>query len=316
MSKKISICIAVFNNAQSLTTLVDSIFAEQHDSFPSHSVEIVFVDDGSTDESWEVLCRLREAYPETISTYKLSRNFGQLSAMLVSYENAQGEAIISISADLQDPVEVISKMVRAWESGSEIVIANRAKRNDGWISKLTSKLAYSIARRSIPSMPKGGFDFFLMSRKAADLLLAFKGRYRFLQGDLLWLGLPTTYIPYIRLERQFGKSGYTFRKRLGNFINIFLDSSLGPVKWIATLGFVFLFTAFIYSISIVRAAALNETPFEGWAPLMLIVLISNSAILLYLGIMGAYIWRIYDQNRERPAHVIIESLSSDRYQRD
>jgi len=307
MRTTISVCIAVFNNSESIRILVEDLIKKFDEGLPSFSLEIVLVDDGSTDSSWDAITSMQNKYPHTISAHKLTRNFGQLSAMLVSYQQSHGDAIVSISADLQDPVEIIPEMVERWNQGSEIVLANRVGREDGKLASISSKFAYFIARRSIPNLPIGGFDYFLMSRKTVDLLLGFEGRYRFLQGDLLWLGLPMSFIPYVRLKRKYGKSGYTFFKRFGNFMDLLLDSSIGPIKFISWIGFIFSLLFFFYSLSIIHAAATGGTPFKGWAPIMVVILFSNGVIMLSLGIIGAYLWRIYDQNRKRPSHIILES---------
>jgi dolichol-phosphate mannosyltransferase len=121
----------------------------------------------------------------------LSRNFGQLAAILAGYEQAAGDAVVTISADLQDPTSLIPEMFRRWREGMEIVIAHRSDRQDAWSASLASRFAYSVARAANDKMPPGGFDFLLMSRRAMTTLLSFRGRHRFFQGDVLWMGYPT-----------------------------------------------------------------------------------------------------------------------------
>jgi dolichol-phosphate mannosyltransferase len=306
-SPLVSIVIPVFRNAQSLSLLYAEIVSVAAERFPQCRLEIVFIDDGSDDDSWSVISQLRDADPGRVSAHRLSRNFGQLSAMVAGYQLARGEALVSISADLQDPTALIGDMVNRWLAGDDIVIANRASRSDGFLSAATSRAAYAYARRSTPGIPEGGFDYFLMSRRAVDLLLQFKGRFRFLQGDLLWLGLPTSFIPYVRRERPHGKSGYTWGRRLGNFSDLVIDSSYGPIQLMSRLGFVAASLGLAYLVTIVLAWLAGGTPFDGWAPIMVTMLVLNGIMMIMLGVIGAYLWRIYDQTRERPMHVVLMS---------
>jgi dolichol-phosphate mannosyltransferase len=303
----VSIVVAVFRNSESLYQLHSEIASVASTSFPDLKYEIVFVDDGSDDSSWEVISELRRIDPSHISAHRLTRNFGQLSAMVAGFKLAQGDAVVSISADLQDPTELIGQMVQRWMAGDDVVIANRAARSDNYLSAITSRLAYSYAKKVVRGIPEGGFDYFLMSRRVIDEVLRFQGRFRFIQGDLLWLGFPTSYIPYSRSSRPFGKSGYSWRKRLNNFTDVVIDSSYGPIKVISRFGFLAAALGLIYSLDIISAWLGGTTPFEGWAPIMVVLLLTSGLILIMLGIIGAYIWRIYDQIRERPMSVVLDS---------
>jgi glycosyltransferase involved in cell wall biosynthesis len=303
----VSVVIPVFRNAESLRQLYAELIEVAANRFPACGLEIVFVDDGSDDDSWTVISALREADPTRVSAHRLSRNFGQLSAMVAGFRLARGNAVISMSADLQDPTALIGDMVDRWLAGDEIVIANRSGRSDGRLAATTSRIAYWYARRSTPAIPEGGFDYFLMSRRAIDLLLQFKGRFRFLQGDLLWLGLPTTFIPYVRRERPHGKSGYNLLKRIDNFTDLVIDSSYGLIKAMSRLGFVVAFLGFVWLITIVINWFAGGSPFNGWAPIMVALLLLLGFMMVMIGVIGEYLWRIYDHVRERPMHVVLTS---------
>jgi polyisoprenyl-phosphate glycosyltransferase len=238
----------------------------------------------------------------------LSRNFGQVSAILAGYRASRGDAVITISADLQDPVGLMGEMVRQWEQGHEIVIAHRGSRNDDLASTIFSKLAYGIARRSNPRIPSGGFDYLLMSRRAIDLLGTFKGRHRFFQGDVLWLGLPTVFIPYARRRREHGRSGWSFGKKFKYFTDLMLDSSYLPIRMMSSIGFITACAGILYSAVIVGAWFLKRTPFPGWAPLMITLLLIGGLIMMMLGIIGEYLWRIYDDVKERPLFVVQQEI--------
>jgi dolichol-phosphate mannosyltransferase len=303
----LSIVVAVYRNSESLSQLYTEVCSLASTSFPSIDYEIVFVDDGSDDDSWQVIQELKRIDPSHISAHRLTRNFGQLSAMVAGFALAQGDALVSVSADLQDPTEIIGEMVERWLSGDDVVIANRVGRSDNRLSAITSSLAYGYARRVVRGIPQGGFDYFLMSRRVIDEVLKFKGRFRFIQGDLLWLGFPTSFIPYSRSQRPFGKSGYSWRKRLNNFTDVVIDSSYGPIKVMSRFGFFAAALGVIYALDITVAWFGGATPFEGWAPIMVVLLLTSGLILIMLGMIGAYIWRIYDQIRERPMSVVMDS---------
>ena len=307
MKRLLSICIPVYKNAESLEILVKQIQHVTSEFSSELNIEIVFVDDGSTDNSWEILLKLREKYPNEISIYKLSRNFGQLSAMLATFQFAKGDALISMSADLQDPTELIKQMIEAWDAGSDVVIGFRESRNDGRLFKISSKLAYAYARKSTPGLPSGGFDYFLMSRRVADSLISLRGRFRFIQGDLLWMGFRVSYLPYTRQIRAHGKSGYTWSKRLRNFIDLVIDSSYGPIQMMSRIGIFAALVGIAYLFTVVYSWSRGGTPFTGWAPIMVTLLILNGIVMTMLGIIGEYLWRIHDEIRQRPLFVLDES---------
>lgn len=315
--KLVSIVIPVFRNAESLRQLYEELITVASNRFPTCALEIVFVDDGSPDDSWEVICALREADPNRVSAHRLTRNFGQLSALFAGYRLARGDAVVSISADLQDPTELIGDMVERWIGGDAIVIANRTGRTDGKVASATSRFAYWYARRWTPTIPVGGFDYWLMDRRAIDLLLQFKGRFRFLQADILWLGLPTSFIPYIRRERPYGKSASSIVKRLNIFTDLVIDTSYGPIRLMSRVGFVVALLGFAWLIAIVVTYFNGGAPFNGWAPIMVTTLLLGGLIMIMLGIIGEYLWRIYDQVRERPMHVVLSSVfAKDTQQRE
>jgi dolichol-phosphate mannosyltransferase len=308
----VSVVVAVFRNADSLNQLYKEIISVASSRFPQLELEIVFVDDGSDDNSWNVISELRNKNRKQVSAHRLTRNFGQLSAMISGFGLAQGDAVVSISADLQDPTVLIGEMVDRWLSGDDVVIANRMERNDGHFAALTSRVAYAYARRVVKGIPKGGFDYFLMSKRVLTQILRFQGRFRFIQGDLLWLGFPTSFIPYSRAKRLHGKSGYSFRRRLSYFVDLVIDSSYGPIKFMSRIGLLSALLGLSYAIVIVFAWFNQATPFDGWAPIMVVLLISSGLILITLGTIGAYIWRIYDQLRVRPMSVLLESSIPDK----
>ncbi len=236
--------------------------------------------------------------------YKFSTSqFGFIYNIL--YKLCNGDAVINISADLQDPVELIPEMINSWKlMDSEIVVCHRIEREDHLSAKLFSKLAYRVLHMSMPQIPTGGFDFVLLGRKSLEVFLSMDLRHRFFQGDILWAGYRTKFIPYIRKQRKHGVSQYNFWKKLKFFLDAILDVSYFPIRFISFIGVTTAAVGLIYSGIIVLSWLHGGTPFNGWAPIMIIILISSGLIMCMLGIIGEYIWRIKEEVRKRPAYIV------------
>lgn len=302
--KTVSVVVPVFRNRDTVEATLEAVLAARTNGFSDVSIEVVFVDDGSDDDSWSKLQSLQAVWPQQVTLVKLSRNFGQVCAILAGYKVARGDAVVTLSADLQDPAGLISEMVAHWRRGSEIVIAHRKARNDDLAATFFSKVAYGIARRANPRIPNGGFDFLLLSRRAAQMMCDFRGRHRFFQGDVLWLGLATTFIPYERQARTVGRSGWTFSKKFKYFTDLILDSSYLPIRLMSGMGFLSAVAGICYALIIVWSWWHAKTPFPGWAPLMVTVLVIGGLIMMMLGMIGEYLWRIYDDVKMRPLYVV------------
>lgn len=300
----LSVVVPVYRTRDTLVETCRRVIQVHRENFQDLGLELVFVDDGCPDGSWHELLALQAINPELVRLVKLSRNFGQVSAILAGYEAARGDAVVTMSADLQDPTQVIAQMVEHWRNGVEVVIAHRDSRNDEVAATFFSRIAYGFARRANPRIPKGGFDFLLLSRRAATILRSFNGRHRFFQGEVLWLGLPTSFLPYVRERRAVGVSGWTFAKKFKYFTDLILDSSYFPIRLMSGLGIAFASSGLLYALVIVVAWFRHSTPFEGWAPLMVTLLLVGGLIMFMLGVIGEYIWRIYDDVKQRPQYIV------------
>lgn len=300
--KKISICYAVYQNAGSLEELYQRSRMAMEGNFPEFSFEFIFVNDGSTDGSLQELLDIKKkTQDDRIKIINFSRNFGQFAATIAGWQNSTGDAVINMAADLQDPPEQCVKMVQEWAAGNEIVICYRQTHKTAWLNNLTSKIAYRIL---LPNSPRGGFDFVLLGRNALDSMLRFKERNRFFQHDVLWLGYAVKFIPYDKLERKTGKSQWGHWKRWNYFLTGYLNSTYLPLRIFSFLGICFSFSALIYSLLIVYGYFLNQTPFPGWAPIMILLLLIGGLIMVMLGIIGEYIWRIFDEVKNRPRFIV------------
>jgi dolichol-phosphate mannosyltransferase len=299
----ISFVIPVYRNERAVTLTYEKLTALFSGPMSSWRHEMVFVDDGSDDGSLAELRAIR-AKDANVKVISFTRNFGQMAAIVAGFKHATGDVVLNLSADLQDPVELIPQMAAEWSKGGEVVIAYRANREDQWAARLTSRLFYGIVRISYPQIPSGGFDYVLLDRKVVDAFNSIDVRNRFFQGDLLWFGYRTTFIPYTRQKRTIGRSQYTFSKKLKNSLDAILDSSYLPIRFISAAGAVTAFLGFLYAIDIVYARLMHQIPFTGWAPIMVLLLVIGGMIMTMLGVIGEYIWRIYDEVRGKPNYVI------------
>ncbi|MCM3875264.1 MAG: glycosyltransferase family 2 protein, partial [Thermoanaerobaculia bacterium] len=233
----LSVVVPVYHNAASLPDLLARLaaLAARH---PGDTFEFVCVDDGSKDDSFAVLERLRNDEPR-LRVVKLSRNFGSNAALLAGLSHAQGDAVATISADLQDPPETLDAMLAHWRAGKKVVIAAREGRDDPALDVLLANAFYRLFRRfAIPTMPKQGFDFFVIDRSVRDLLLQIQESNAYLMGLVLWLGFDPAVVPFHRQERakRYGTSMWTLGRKLKYFIDSFVAFSYMPVRAASLLG--------------------------------------------------------------------------------
>lgn len=308
MSRKlISIVSPVYRNAESLiilTNQINDIFDSQLNA--KYDYEIIYINDGSDDGSLDELYRIR-ILNKHVKIVNFTRNFGQAAALLAGHNHARGDAVITISADLQDPVSLMPKMINYFEGGSDVVICYRDGRDDGISRKFFSRITYSILRLSNINIPLGGFDYYLLSKRAQNTLNSHgQNTSRFFCGDILWPGYSCSMIPYFREKRPFGKSQYTFWKKIKSFLDMTLDASYLPIRFITSIGIFTSVLGLLYAFSIVVSWIFNlsKRPFDGWAPIIVSILVVGGLNMIMMGIVGEYIWRIYDQLKKRPPYVI------------
>lgn len=305
--KKISFILPVFRNKGSISitcSLIAELFQTQ---LPELELEILLVNDGSDDGSWEEIVGLCEQYPY-IKGMSFSRNFGQVPAIIAGTQHCTGDAAVIMSADLQDPVSLIADMISAWKEHSEIVICYRIDREDSAVARLTSSIFYRFMKIANPKIPKGGFDFVLLDRKAIDVFAGIDERNRFFQGDILWMGFNIKFIPYKRLKRTIGKSQWSFSKKLKYFIDGSLNTSYLPIRFMSVAGISIALLGFVYAMVVVYLRLMNDVPFKGYAPILILLLVIGGMIMIMLGIIGEYLWRIYDETRKRPVYLVKDKV--------
>jgi glycosyltransferase involved in cell wall biosynthesis len=301
-----SVVIPVFFNEGELAGTMASLRDEVIAKNPDLRCEVIFVDDGSGDGSLAELLRLRSEDAETIRVVKLSRNFGQVNALFAGFSLARGRCVVAMSADGQDPAHLINDMLQAhFHEGFEIVACAREGRDESRYRILTSRLFYALmARLSFPSMPPGGFDFFLLSRRVVEVLLRNREAHGFLQGQILWTGFRTKFLPYRRRMRETGESRWTFGRKLTYLIDGVLGYSFLPIRLISLMGIVVALLGFAYAVQIFFMRLTYGHPVQGWAPLMIVLLVMGGIQMLMLGVIGEYVWRSLAQIRNRDSYVI------------
>lgn len=302
----ISIVIPVYYNEGSLLPLMRTLHAEVIDRYPDRTIEVVFVDDGSGDGSFAELAHIREQNPDRVTVVKLTRNFGQASALLAGFRLARGACVIAMSADGQDPASLINDMLDAWfDEHYEVVICTRNERDESRFRIVTSRLFYMLMQRlSFPDMPLGGFDFFLLGRRALNTFLRNQETHPFFQGQILWMGYDAKLIEYQRQRRQVGRSRWTLSKRLTYVFDAVFSYSFLPIRLASGLGALIALLGFLYALVIFVGRLVWAHPVEGWAPLMIVVLVLGGSQMLMLGIMGEYVWRTLAQTRNRESYIV------------
>ncbi len=303
-----TIVVPVYYNEGLLATTLEMIKENVIARNSDLQGEVIFVDDGSGDKSFEELVQIFEQNRSFVKVIKLTRNFGQVHALMAGFRFARGKCAIAISADGQDPVEFINKMLDAhFKENYEIVICTRQGRDESYYRILTSRIFYSIMRKiAFPNMPTGGFDFILIGRRALGHLLALQETHPFFQGQILSLGFRTKFIEYYRVERKIGKSRWTFGKKLTYLLDGVLNYSFLPIRMMSGIGIIVALLGFAYAVVIFVLKLIGDVPVTGWAPLMIVILIIGGVQILLLGIIGEYIWRILAQIRNRPLYIIDE----------
>ncbi len=299
----LSIVIPVHNEAQVLPAMHERL-ASVLDGL-SLSTEIIYVDDGSRDESPRILRRLRQSDPR-VAVLELSRNFGKEAAMTAGLDHAQGDAIVIIDADLQDPPELIVEMVTAWREGYDVVTARRSRREgETWLKKISSKLFYRVLDKvSDVPLPLDVGDFRLMSRRAVEALKQLPERNRYMKGLFAWIGFPQKELLYIREPRHAGRSQWSFGKLIGLALDGITSFTWAPLRFATLMGMLVAVGALAMGSMIVVKTLLYGDPVPGYPSLMCVVLFLGGMQLLAIGIQGEYLGRLFVESKQRPLYLL------------
>ena len=306
--KKISVITPVYFNAESLLLHFASVKEQKEILFSKYgvSLELIYVNDGSGDNSLEVLRSIKETHQDWVTVISMSRNFGSLRAIRAGFFYATGDCVTYLSADLQDPASLISSMVKAWQNGYGYVICVRQSRKDPLLSMFFSRLFYFLARRMIlSSYPKGGFDVFLLDKKYLQYVKTSGKNFNIILLSY-WLGIKPYVIKYTRQKRVHGKSRWTFRKKIRLMIDSFVGFSTVPINIISVIALFVSTASFVYGMFIFFDALLGNIPVPGYATTICLMSFLFGLIILMLTIIAEYLVRIYDEVSNKPEYIIEE----------
>lgn len=307
-----SIIIPVYFNEPTLATLVHKLSSISYTASAEDSFEFLFIDDGSGDKSVNVLKQLSRN-DKRIGIIQLSRNFGPNAAILAGLTYAQGDAVIVMSADLQDPPEMIPNLISTWKKGNQVVVAARRKRKDPLLSRFFSKIANRLFRSLVfKDYPLGGFDFMLIDSYVVKILVTMMEKNSYIFGQALWAGFNKKVIFYDRQERSRGQSQWTYSKKIKYFIDIFVAFSYLPLRLATLMGFLLSLAGFLIALFIIGKYFFGNIEIRGWTSLILVIIITSGIQLIILGILGEYIWRTFDESRIRPPFIISSTTNLSR----
>lgn len=302
---RLSIITPCYYNEANLPVTLPALLEMEALLPPGTEVEYVLVDDGSKDATWARICEWKDRFPERVKAVKLSGNFGAYNAILAGMNHATGDVNVILTADMQDPPELIPKMFDYWQRGVKFVVANRTDREEPLLQKLFSNTYHALIRRyAIKHIPPGGFDLVLFDRQLREQVVAMNEGHTNTIYQLAWLKYDYVAIPYVRRKRDIGKSRWTFRKKVKLFIDSFVAFSFMPVRAITALGFLLGGIGLLYGVVVVYLRLVQGNEVTGWSSLMLVLVGVSSFQMIALGVIGEYIWRTLDAARRRPPFIV------------
>lgn len=300
----LTVVVAAFNEAQALPLLHPRLVAALEDMADVEG-RVLYIDDGSHDDTWTVLQQLAAADPR-VSLLRLSRNFGKEAALTAGLDHVDAGAALILDADGQDPPELIPQFVDKWREGYDDVHGTRMEREgEGWLKRSTAHAFYRvIGRLSHTPIPADTGDFRLLSPRSLAALRQLRERHRFMKGLFGWVGFNATSIAYHREARAAGTSKFNLW-RLWNFALEGITSfSTAPLRLATYLGLLTAAVAFLYAIWIVLKAMLWGDAVAGWPTMMAVILFLGGVQLIALGLIGEYLGRLYDEAKQRPLYLV------------
>ena len=301
---KISIVVPVYYNSDTLMMLYEDMKEKILGKLGDY--EIVFTDDGSGDNSFEVMEQIRAMDPH-VKCVKLSRNFGEHAALLAGLSVCTGDCAVTKQADLQEDSEIILEMYESWKRGNKVVLAVRSDRDEPALKKFFASLYYAIIHKcGDKNMPVRGWDFYLIDRKVIEVLKLLDEKNSSLTMQVLWAGFQTDRIYFHRRDREVGKSRWTLAKKVKLAMDSMMSFSYFPIRFMSGIGFLFFVISILWILEVIYEAVAIGTPIRGWASQMCLILFSSGLIMVMLGMIGEYVWRTLDASRNRPPFLIDE----------
>lgn len=306
---KLSIVVPVYFNEDTLMDLYQDMKAKILDKLEEY--EIVFVDDGSEDDSWKIMNEI-QALDKNVRLVKLSRNFGEHAALLAGLSVCSGDCAVTKQADLQEDSTLILEMYEKWKQGNKVVLAVRRSRDESRVKVFFANMYYAIVRKFVnKNMPEGGCDCYLIDRQVIEVLERLDEKNSSLTLQVLWAGFKTEMVYFDRKDREKGVSRWTFAKKFKLVMDSMMSFSYMPIRAMTYIGVIFDLLAVVLFISVIVEYFTVGTPIAGWPSLMCVVLCSSGLILSMMGILGEYLWRTLDAARNRPPFIIDEVKEQD-----
>lgn len=300
---KVSIVIPIYYNEKNLEPLYDDIKKKFIDVI-DYEYEIIMVNDGSKDESYNVMKLLAER-DRNIKIVSLSRNFGSHAAILCGLSYCTGDCAIIKAADLQEPTELLLELIEEWKKGNNVVLAVRDGRDESKSQTFFANFYYKLVQKTaLPEMPDGGFDVYLIDKKVVHVLEELDEKNSALTGQILWSGFKTAKVYYHRLAREIGTSRWTLKKKIRLVMDTLFSFTSLPITIVSGVGFGSMLVASIWAIVVLISKILGLINVSGWTTLFIFNLFSFGIIMMTLGILGEYLWRTFDASRNRPPYIV------------
>ena len=299
---KLSIIVPVYYEEDNLRILYNDLKEKIFDVI-DYDYELIMVDDCSGDNSYKIMKELATE-DSNIKICRLSKNFGSHVAIMCGLSKATGDCAVWKGADMQEPSEIIPEMVKEWEKGNNVVIANRDNREEGFIQKTFANLYYFMVRNtSLPNMPKNGADIYLIDRKVVDVLLNLDEHNSSIVCQVLWSGFKTGSVHYVRKARERGKSGWTLKKKIKLTIDTLFGFSTFPIQLIKMAGILSLAGIAVWGL---LALLFNDINMDSTSYIIMFNLGLFSVSMFAMSAIGGYVWRTFDASRNRPLYIIEE----------
>lgn len=307
MIKLISIILPIYNEEVNIPIIYSELISILEKA-STHDFEIIFVNDGSRDHSWERIKNLTDKDPR-VKGITFSRNFGHQIALTAGYDRACGDAIITMDADLQDPPALVVDMIKEWENGNMIVYARRIDRKDSFLKKITANIYYKFLDLIADvKIPRNVGDFRLIDKKVLQTIKQCREKSRYFRGIVAWTGFQSAFVDFARPNRLSGITGYTWKKMFKLAFDGMTSFSMFPLKIAAYVGIFVILTGSLMFLYISIDALFNQVNYPLFKWLVTIIYIFMGVQFLLLWFLGEYIGRIHDQQKERPLYIIADEL--------
>ncbi len=300
---RLSIVVPCFNESENLAHLYARCTAAAQ-SCVGESFELVLVDDGSRDATWQAMCELAAADAHVVAA-RLSRNFGHQLALSAGLQLSTGDRVLIIDADLQDPPELLPRMMETMDQGADVAYGQRISRQgESWFKRATATLFYRMLRRLTDvQIPVDAGDFRLVSRRVVNLLADMPEQHRFVRGMVSWIGMRQAAVQYDRDERARGKTNYSVGRMLRLAVDAVTSFSIRPLRIASLIGLCFGMLGLVGVVYAIVGWAIGQTV-PGWTSVMVVVLMLGGIQLFVIGILGEYLGRLYIEAKRRPLFII------------